>query len=282
MRRGQTIDPTDLVSSADELTVWDFVWAIAIVAGSFLVAALARRFKRNILRRFEGIPESYVLLIARAVGWFVVIVGVIYALGVLGADLGPAMIALLIVAAVAFFAGRGLLENFGAGLVLQGTPMFDVGDQIETQSGTGTVHEVTGRTVVLHTVNGEEINVPNTVVVNEAVTNLTKLGRRRSTVSIGVAYGSDLEEARRVILEAARSSPLTRRDPAPDMIVTEFGDDAITIDVRFWHDPTIIGERRAIDEVARRVAIDLAEADIVIALPQRTLWWGEGQAPGVT
>jgi small-conductance mechanosensitive channel len=277
----QVIDPTQLGQAIDTqtLTVWDFVWAVVIVAGSFLLAAVVRRLVRRLVRRFEGLPETYGLLIARASGWFVIVVGVIYALTVLGVNLGPAVIALLLVAAIAFFAGRGLLENFGAGLVLQGTNMFEVGDQIETAAGAGTVHEITGRTVVLRTPDGEEINVPNSIVVNEAVTNLTKQGQRRSTIPVGVAYGTDLEEARRVIQHAAAACELALTDPAPEALVNQFDDSAITINLRFWHDPTILGENRAIDQVVRRVSLDLAEHGIVIAFPQRTLWWGEGSSP---
>jgi len=279
----QVVDPTQLGSTIDtqSLTIWDFIWAVVIVAGSFLVAAGVRRLVQRSLRRFEGLPETYVRLISRATGWFIIVIGIIYALGVLGVDLGPAVLALLLVAAIAFFAGRGLLENFGAGLILQGTSMFEVGDQIITGNGTGTVHEVTGRTVVLRTPDGEEINVPNTTVVNESLTNLTKLGARRSIVPVGVAYGTDYEGARSVILGSARSTELVLPDPEPDVLITEFGDNAVIIEVRFWHDPTIIGGRRAVDAVARQVAIDLAAANIEIAFPQRTLWWGDGGSQGL-
>lgn len=278
---GQVIDPTELGQSIDTqtLTVWDFVWAVVVVAASFLLAAVARRLMRRLLGRFEDLPETYVLLISRASGWLVIVVGVIYALDVIGVDLGPAVIALLLVAAVSFFAGRSLLENFGAGLVLQGTSMFEVGDQIETAAGAGTVHEITGRTVVLRTPDGQEINVPNTIVVNEAVTNLTKQGQRRTTIPVGIAYGTDLDEARRVIQRAAAACELALTDPAPEALVDEFDDSAITINLRFWHDPTFIGENRAIDQVARRISLDLAEHGIVIAFPQRTLWWGKGSTP---
>jgi small-conductance mechanosensitive channel len=280
----QVIDPTNLGGTIDtqSLTIWDFIWAVVIIAGSFLLAAIVRRLMARFLKRFEGVPETYLQLIARATGWTVVVVGVIYALGVLGVDLGPAVIALLLAVGIAFFAGRGLLENFGAGLILQGTSMFEVGDQIETGDGSGTVHEITGRTVVLRTPDGEEINVPNATVVNESLTNLTKLGQRRSTIPVGVAYGTDYEIARRVIRESARSSELALADPEPEALLSEFGDNAVVIELRFWHDPTILGEKQAIDQVARRVALDLAVAGIKIAFPQRTLWWGDGHSPGLS
>ena len=204
-RLAQIGTPVDLDQFVDTkaITVWDFVWAIVIIALSFLIAALTRRLVGRVLRKFPDIPQNYRLLMASASGWFVIVVGIIYALGVLGVDLGPALIGLLLVAGVAFFAGRGILENFSAGLVLQGTTMFVVGDQIETTSGTGTVLEITGRTLTIRTVDGRELNVPNTTVVNEPLTNLTKEGQRRSSLEVGVAYGTDLEEAKAALQTAA-------------------------------------------------------------------------------
>jgi len=278
---GQVLDPADLGSTIDaqSLTVGDFIAAVVVVAVSFLLAVVVRRLSRRLLRRFEGLPEAYVLLMARATGWLVIVVGIIYALSVLGVDVGPAVISLLLVAGIAFFAGRGLLENFGAGLVLQGTKMFEVGDQIETTAGSGTVREITGRTVILEAFDGKEINVPNSIVVNQAVTNVTKGGRRRSEIMVGVAYGSDLVEARRVIREAATGSELTLVAPEPEALITGFDDDSINIECRFWHDPTIRGEKIAIDQVALAIEAGLADRGIEIAFPQRTLWWGAGEQP---
>ncbi len=269
----------DQVVDTKAITVWDFVWAVVIIALSFLIAALTRRLVGRLLRKFPDIPQNYKLLMASASGWFVIVVGIIYALGVLGVDLGPVLIGLLLVAGVAFFAGRGILENFSAGLVLQGTTMFVVGDQIETAVGTGTVLEITGRTLTIRTVDGKELNVPNTTVVNEPLTNLTKEGQRRSSLEVGVAYGTDLEEAKAALQTAAAGCELVITEPEPEALVSAFGDNAIEFELRFWHEPTIIEERRAVDAVARAVALELAEHDIEIAFPQRTLWWGEGQEP---
>ncbi len=278
-RLAQVGIPGDLDQIVDTkaITVWDFVWAIVIVALSFLIAALTRRLVTRVLRKFPEIPQNYKLLMASAGGWFVIVVGIIYALGVLGVDLGPALIGLLLVAGVAFFAGRGILENFSAGLVLQGTTMFVVGDQIKTTAGTGTVLEITGRTLTIRTVDGKELNVPNTTVVNEPLTNLTKEGQRRSSLEVGVAYGTDLEKAKAALQTAAAGCELVITEPGPEALVAGFGDNAIEFELRFWHQPTIIEQRRASDAVARAVALELAERDIVIAFPQRTLWWVDGQ-----
>lgn len=274
--------PTDVTDAIDAtgVTGWDFVWAGVVVVGSFIVAALVRRLVRRLLRPLDGLPENYRLLIAKAAGWFVVGLGIVWALVLLGVDLGPAVIGLLLLGAIAFFAGRGLLENFAAGLVLQSGTMFEIGDQIETTAASGTVLEVSARTVVILTPDGEEVHTPNNAVIGDAVTNLTKTGQRRSTVSVGVVYGTDLDQATGVALAAIRSCDRIVADPAPDILVTEFTDDAVALDCRFWHDPTILDARRAVDEVSRAIYTAFGEHGITIAFPQRTLWWGEGQNPG--
>jgi small conductance mechanosensitive channel len=187
---------------------------------------------------------------------------------------------IIIIGVVVFFAGQTVMQNFAAGLVLQGSPMFSVGDQIVTGSGTGIVKEVTGRTVRIETMEGEGVFIPNKMIIAEPVTNLTELGARRTTFEIGVRYGSDVDLAGRVLEEAAASCETTYTDPAPEALISEMGDHAIEFILWFWHAPGILEAQRAKDAVGRAITRAFAEHDLVIAFPQRTLWWGDGAKPG--
>lgn len=272
-------DVENLVDT-EKLTAWDFVWALAVVLLSILVARLVRRFLRSVLRRFPDLSSEGSLLIARAAGWVIILLGVVYALVILHVDMGPALMVILIIAVVLFFAGQTVMQNFAAGLVLQGSPMFAVGDQIVTSAGEGVVQEVTGRTVRIETMDGEGVFIPNRVLINEPVTNLTELGARRTTFEIGVRYGTDLELAARVLKEAAASCDTTHPDPEPEALVSEMGDHAIEFILWFWHDPGILEAHRAKDAVGHAITRAFAEHGLVIAFPQRTLWWGDGAKPG--
>jgi small-conductance mechanosensitive channel len=128
---------------------------------------------------------------------------------------------------------------------------------------------------VIETIDGENIHIPNKTVIDSPVVNLTDLGSRRSTLEVGVAYGTDLDHAKQVLEEAATACELTHSEPPPEALVSEFGDNAIEFQLRFWHDPLVLDGYRAVDGVARSVARVLARHGIVIAFPQRTLWWGE-------
>ncbi len=261
--------------NADELTFWDFAWAAIVILGAFVLSRLVRRITRKALRRFSHLPDEVTSLIARATGWVIIFTGIISAVLILGIDVGPALMIMIAIGVVVFFAGRRLMDNFSAGLVLQGTPMFAPGDQIVTESGTGTVLEITGRTVVIETIEGQNVYIPNKMVIDNPVVNLTDLGSRRSTLEVGVAYGTDLDHAKQVLEDAATACELTHAEPAPEALVSEFGDNAIEFRLLFWHDPLVLDEYRTVDGVARTVARALTQHGIVIAFPQRTLWWGD-------
>lgn len=268
-------DQLEDFTNADEITTWDFVWAALVIAISLLVARLVRRLLRKALRRFSQVTDEAAFLISRATGWVIVFLGVIYAVSILGIDIGPALIVLLVIGIVVFFAGRRMMDNFSAGLVLQGTPMFGLGDQIVTDSGTGTVLEITGRTVVIETIDGEHVYIPNKTVIDKPVINLTIVDGRRSMLEIGVAYGTDLDRAKQVLEDAAIGCDLVHSDPPPEALVAEFGDHAIVFRFLYWHDPLVLDQYRATDGLARTLTHALNDHGIVIAFPQRTLWWGE-------
>ena len=278
MNQWQQIPTTDQIEDfvgADDITGWELGSAIVVIVGSLIVAKLVRRVVRWLVGKFPRVTPEVAALVGRAAGWLVVLIGVVYGLVLVGINMVPALMIIIILSIVLFFAGRRIMENFSAGLVLQTTPMFGPGDEIITPSGTGVVREITGRTVVVEAPDGEVLHIPNKVVIDGAITNLTHLGTRRSIVDIGVAYGTDLELAKSVIEKAAAACPETQSYRAPEALFSEFDDDAIKFELLIWHAPTIMEELHAIDAVGRSIARAFADNGIVIAFPQRTLWWGD-------
>lgn len=275
-----TSDELEQFVGADDLTVANFLAAIVIVVVSIVLSRLVRKVVRWALLRLPQVAEPIAAIIGRATGWLVILLGVVYSLVVIGIDMVPALMILLVVALVTFFAGKGLMENFATGLVLQGAPMFTAGDEIVTEHGTGRVIEITGRTVQIETPSGEQLHVPNRRIIEESVTNLTAPGKRRSAVAVGVAYGTDLDIAKLAIVDAAERCSTTLRQPMPEALFTGFGDSSIDFELLFWHEPSILDQLRAIDNVGRAIVDVFAERGIVIAFPQRTLWWGESGSDG--
>jgi small-conductance mechanosensitive channel len=283
---GQVNDPLpivdDLINTSD-VTWWSVLFAVLTVAAGWLLARIVRRGLRRYLKRWPELPVYITNYAARAAGWLIMFVAIVYALSLLGFDMAPVVIGMLIVIVVVILSGRSMLEDFGAGVILQTRAPFRAGDQISTLEHLGTVEKLTARAVEILTLDGERVYVPNNTVLNNPIVNYTEHGARRTVEEVGVRYGTDLDRAQRVLLDAIASVSRVLEDPAPEVLAEEFDDSSIDFEVHYWHDPEILAGLRVRDEVTRAINRSLKEAGIVIAFPQRTLWWGQdSDQPGDT
>lgn len=275
----QTIDPgiVDELIDTRSVTGWDYLWAALTVTVAFFVAWLVKRFLKGSLSTVHGIPPRIAGLVTTATTWAIRLLGIVFALPFLGVDIGPVVIFIIVILALLVIAGRVILENFGAGLLLQTRAPFEIGDEVMTMDYEGTVEEVNGRAVVILTPAGERITIPNSTVLNNPITTLTAERSRRSELVVGVEYGTDLDRAKQVLEAAVAEAPGVIAEPAAEAHVIEYGDSSIDFLVRYWHPADIQSGYVVTDEVARAINRSLRNHGIVIAFPQRTLWWGEGQ-----
>jgi small-conductance mechanosensitive channel len=273
----QILPTGDLSSVVDpsDLTLWDIIASVVVLLLGYLLARWGRRATRRVVGRIDEMPENITDLAGSIAFWLVIAMTVVFALSILGFDTAPVVLLLLFVVIILALSGRTVFENYGASLILQVRSPFEPGDQIQSVEHTGAVHEINGRTVVLHTMDGKEVHLPNKSVIDNPIVNLTRRGRRRSRLDVGVAYDTDLGRAQQVLRSAVAGVDGVLDDPACEVFVTEFDDSAINFAVRYWHEPAIREGYVVTDEVARAIDDALEAAGIVIAFPQATLWWGD-------
>ena len=253
----------------EPLTPWD--WGRA---GIILVVALvASRVVKFVLKRVLASrwDDAVVDLIARLVGYAIVAFGTIYALEQLGVRVGPLLGALGIVGIALAFALQDILENFVAGLLLQIRRPFSYGDQISSGDIEGTVESIDARSVTVLTPDGETVYIPSSEVITGAIYNHTERGSRRSSVAIGVAYGTDLDRVKSAFLDAVAGVDEVNESPGPEVLFTGFGDSSVDFVVRFWHPPTIADAWAARDAVGLALDKAAAGAGIEIPFPQRVI-----------
>jgi len=252
------------------LTVWDWAIAAAVFVGGVVAGRVVRALLARAVRRGDSEHGA-----AEAVGRFaalaVTTVALLYALLALGVRLGPFVGALGIGGIAIAFAAQTILSNFLASVILQIRRPCLRGEQITASGVSGVVEEINFRTVVVRTYDGERVFVPSAKVLNDPIVNHTRLGRRRTTLEVGVSYDADPEQARRVMLDAARRADGVLDDPGPDVWVESFGDSAVNMVVRFWHPPDIASMWRARHHVAVEVKRALEEAGIEIPFAQLVL-----------
>lgn len=272
--------PDDTAALAEALDTdgidgWTWVTAGSVFVASIVIAIGVRWGLAALLCR--RIDRGIAVLLARLSSYVVVVVGIVYALGALGVRIGPLLGALGIAGIALAFALKDILENFVAGVMLQLHRPFTYGDEIRIDDFEGRVDDIDARLVTIVTPDGETVMVPSAVVIKSEVVNHTAQGGRRTDLPIGVAYGTDLGGARQALHRAACGVEGVSSSPEPDVLLTGFGDSSIDFVVRYWHDPTIAAFWQVRSDVAFAVEAALAEADIEIPFPQRTLWFAENQ-----
>lgn len=138
-------------------------------------------------------------------------------------------------AVVVGFALQDTLGNLFAGLAIQVEKPFRVGHWVRVGDFEGQVQEVTWRATKLLTKAGQFVIVPNSVVSKDPILNHSEpTVPTRLQVDVGLTYDAAPNVAKRALLEAVENAPLALRDPAPDVIVIDFGASSVNYRVRFW------------------------------------------------
>jgi small-conductance mechanosensitive channel len=268
----QTVPEIDEIIDVENVTGWDVVTAIVIVLLAVGISALVRRLTRRQLNSVTGLPEAARIAITRTAGYITLLLGILLAMPYLGIDTQPVMILLLVVGLLLFFGGRPLMEDFSAGIILQMRKPFGVGDLVQHVDHLGIVKEIDSRATILVTPDGETVRIANSVVLREPIVNLSREGVRRSTVDVGVAYGTDLDQAIVVLSEALVGLDSVLKDPPFSIRAASYEESSILVQVAFWHAPLTTDETIARDEVIRSINQALARAGIVMAFPQMDVW----------
>lgn len=175
------------------------------------------------------IPTLFTLGTMLAWGGFVMI-----ALHILRADYHGILVVMGGMSVGVGFAMKETIENLISGLSLMLGRMRP-GDIVECDGIRGKVASIGYRTTTIETIDGSIIAFQNSQLFNRNFSNMTKNHLyERATVSIGVTYGTDIDYARRLILEAVSPLPVLSRKHAPFVVLDEFGDSAVNLCVSVW------------------------------------------------
>ncbi|MGI9578075.1 MAG: mechanosensitive ion channel family protein [Microthrixaceae bacterium] len=197
----------------------------------------------------------------------------ILVLGEFGINLGPLVAGAGVVGVALGFGAQKVVGDFLSGIFMISEDQFGVGDVVDVGEAQGTVERLTLRTTVLRDIYGTVWHVPNGVI--ERVGNKSQRWSK-ALLDVGVAYGTDVDTASEVLLNAAHE--LAHDDQWADSFLDEpevlgveaLDADAVTIRISVRTRPA-----RQFDvqrELNRRFKRALDEAGIEIPFPQRTVW----------
>lgn len=163
------------------------------------------------------------------------------------------------------------LGNLFAGLAIQVEKPFGVGDWIKAGNYEGRVAEVTWRATKMRAKSGQFVVIPNSLVSKDIVVNYSKPSPvQRMSFSIGVAYDVPPNVVKRVAIETCAEIPSILKQPAPDVLLKEYGESAINYSCRFWIDDFSRNDP-IIDEFATMLYYRLKREGLSIPFPIRDI-----------
>lgn len=242
---------------------------ILFILSLYLGGVLSRVVRRGLEKR-EADPEVS-LLVIKITRWSVVIIGTIAALNQIGFDLTAFLAGLGVVGFTVGFAIQDVSKNFIAGLLLLLQQPFDIDDVIEVAGFTGKVLTVNLRATEMRTLDGRLVLIPNADVFTNPIVNFTRAESRRVDITVGVAYGSDLEHVRRTAVEAVSNIEGVMVDPAPDVIFGNFGAATIDFTIYFWVDSAVNNPFAAMDAGVIAINSSFEKEGIEIPYPTQTI-----------
>lgn len=272
-----------LLAQSDEELIGQFSglgwedWTIA--AGTFLLGLIIARIVGSLVKRAANktpASEFVSVILSRLTVGIIGFLGFYFALQSLGVPLGPLVGALGIAGLALAFAFQDILENVIAGLLMILRRPIGIGDEVATNDFEGVVKDITLRAVELTTLDGRTVLIPNALVWKNPVVNITMTPTRRTTLEVGVAYDSDLDEVKGLLERLVGQVDGVRAEPAPKAMVYQFGASSIDFAIRYWHTSDTATMWRVRDEVARRVKRAFDDAGIEIPFPQRVVHLPDG------
>jgi small conductance mechanosensitive channel len=228
------------------------------------VHGLVTRMMRN-----RKLDEALGRFLASIAQYAVLAATVIAALGRVGVET-TSLVALLGTAGLAIgLALQGSLAHFASGVLLLVFRPFTIGDSVEAGGKTGTIEEIGLFATSLTTFDNQRVTIPNGAITGGAITNFTILGKRRATIDVGVAYGSDIDLTTKLLLEAASETQLVLADPEPAAVFVNLGASSLDFAVRVWaknadFGPAQHATRKAIYDRLNAAGIEIPFNQIVI------------------
>lgn len=201
------------------------------------------------------------------------VVVIITVLGRYGIEVSALVTTLGIGSLAIALAAQETLGDMISGFTIMLDQPFKVGDRVEIQAidTWGDVTEIGLRSTRIITRDNRMVTVPNSVIGKGMVVNHSVPSTMyRVETHVGVAYGSDIEYARQVMIEAIRAQEWVMQDKPIEALMLQFGDSALIFRVRCWIEH-FVETRRIIDKMNTALYIALNEAKIIIPMPQREL-----------
>jgi small-conductance mechanosensitive channel len=252
-----------------DLSVYNLMALVIIFISIKISLIIIKRIFRR-LERQDSIDIGTSHAISKIIKYVLWIIAILLMLDSLGLK-----VTILLASSAALMVGLGLglqqiFQDFLSGITVLIEGSLKVNDIIQTQNGeVGMVKQIGLRTSKLETRDNIILIIPNSKLINESLVNWSHIANTtRFEVTVGVAYGSDIDKIKSLLLSCANQHELVEKIPEPSVFFSDFGDSSLDFRLLFYTNQTFRVEaiksdlRFSIENVFR-------ENDVKIPFPQR-------------
>ena len=198
------------------------------IAGIKILNILANKVTRRYL------SQQYKMLIRKGIRYTGAVILLFIVLHLLGVKITALLGAAGIVGIAIGFASQTSMSNLISGLFMISEKPFEIGDVIKMGGTVGIVLSIDLLSVKIRTFDNQYIRIPNEKLLGSEITNVTRFPIRRMDINLGVAYKTDVNHLKTVLLELAAANPFCLDEPEPLFVFTKFGDSALEFLFGLW------------------------------------------------
>lgn len=254
------------------LNLWLMLQGIATVLATIFVALWLGGLVETRLMASSGLDANLKVVFARLSRALLVLLAVMIGLPLVGIDLTTLSVFGGALGVGIGFGLQKIASSYVSGFIILLDRSIRLGNIIAVGNERGEVTRITTRYTVLKGQTGVEVIVPNEVLISSVVQNESLNDpRMRGAITVQVGYESDLEQAMRIMIDAAKGQDRVLADPPPKVFLTAFADSGMTLELDFWIDDPQAGTQELRSNINLSIWRGFQAAGITIPYPQREL-----------
>jgi len=226
----------------------------------------------KLLKSSSGSELSLRKAVSNAVTSLLLFVGLMLSLSAVGIDLTALSVLGGAVGVGIGFGLQKLAANYVSGFVILAERSMRIGDSVKVDGFEGRISDIKARYTVIRSLTGRESIVPNEMLINSRVENLSLADSRiLQSTQVTVAYGTDVDGVMQLLMQACEEQNKVLKDPLPFVTLTNFGADGLEFGAHYWVDEQQAGLLTLKSEINIRILQLLQAKGIEIPYPQRVV-----------
>ena len=264
------LESVTFTAGKQKLSLWIFLQGAAAVLATVLLALWLSSAIESRLNAAAGLDNNLRAVLARLSRALLILVAVLIGMPMVGIDLTTLSVFGGALGVGLGFGLQKIASNYVSGFILLLDNSIRIGNLISVGSDRGEVTRITTRYTVLKNLNGIEALVPNELLVGSVVQNESYSDPHvRVALPLQVGYDSDLERAMAIMVAAARTQQRVVAEPAPAVLLKEFAESGINLELGFWVADPAAGVGVLRSDINLAIWREFKQAGISIPYPQR-------------